>query len=59
MAEEATLKWSEKDAARIVRESYGAIVPGGGTGVADSSLKAHWKTSRCRTPAPTWSSPTA
>lgn len=40
MAEEATLKWSEKDAARIVRESYGAIVPGGGTGVADSLYTA-------------------
>ncbi len=35
MAEE-TLKWSDKEAARIVRETYGAVVPGGGTGVADS-----------------------
>lgn len=36
MAEEPTLKWSDQDAARIVRETYGAVVPGGGTGVADS-----------------------
>lgn len=30
------LKWSDAEAARIVRETYGAVVPGGGTGVADS-----------------------
>ncbi|MGH2373173.1 MAG: arsenite methyltransferase, partial [bacterium] len=30
------MKWSDQDAARIVRETYGAVVPGGGTGVADS-----------------------
>ncbi len=33
---EETLKWSDREAARIVRETYGAVVPGGGTGVADS-----------------------
>jgi arsenite methyltransferase len=35
MAEER-LKWTDQEAARIVRETYGAVVPGGGTGVADS-----------------------
>lgn len=40
MAEEATLRWSDQDAARIVRETYGAVVPGGGTGVADSLYTA-------------------
>ncbi len=30
-----TLRWSDADAARIVRKTYGAVVPGGGTGVAD------------------------
>ncbi len=33
---EETLKWSDQEAARIVRETYGAVVPGGGTGVAQS-----------------------
>ncbi len=40
MAEEAALKWSDQDAARIVRETYGAVTPGGGTGVADSLYTA-------------------
>ncbi len=35
-AVEPALRWSDQDAARIVRESYGAVTPGGGTGVADS-----------------------
>ncbi len=30
------LRWSDQEAARIVRETYGAVVPGGSTGVADS-----------------------
>ncbi len=33
---EQTLRWSDQEAARIVRETYGAVVPGGSTGVADS-----------------------
>lgn len=33
---EQTLPWSDQAAARIVRETYGAVVPGGSTGVADS-----------------------
>ncbi|MGQ0550428.1 MAG: methyltransferase domain-containing protein [Armatimonadota bacterium] len=40
MAEEVILKWSDQDAARIVRETYGAVVPGGGTGVADNLYTA-------------------
>lgn len=40
MADEQTtepiLRWSDEEAARIIRESYGAVVPGGTTGVADS-----------------------
>ncbi|MGQ0569397.1 MAG: methyltransferase domain-containing protein, partial [Armatimonadota bacterium] len=35
-----TLKWSDQEAARIVRESYGAVVPSGSTGVADSLYTA-------------------
>lgn len=35
MADEA-LKWSDEQAARIIRETYGAVTPGGGTGVAAS-----------------------
>ncbi len=33
---EAALRWSDQEAARIVRETYGAVVPGGSTGVAES-----------------------
>lgn len=33
---EAALPWSDSEAARIVRETYGAVVPGGSTGVAAS-----------------------
>jgi len=40
MTEEAPLKWTDEDAARIVREAYGTVVPGGGTGVADSVYTA-------------------
>lgn len=40
MTEDATLRWSDEDAARIVRETYGAVAPGGGTGVADSLYTA-------------------
>ncbi len=37
---EETLKWSDQEAARIIRETYGAVVPGGGTGVANSLYSA-------------------
>lgn len=33
---EPALHWSDSEAARIVRETYGAVVPGGSTGVAAS-----------------------
>jgi SAM-dependent methyltransferase len=35
MAEES-LKWTDEEAARIIRDSYGGVTPGGGTGVAES-----------------------
>jgi len=37
---EPALRWSDQEAARIIRESYGAVVPGGSTGVADSLYTA-------------------
>ena len=33
---EPVLRWSDQEAARLIRESYGAVTPGGSTGVADS-----------------------
>jgi SAM-dependent methyltransferase len=39
-ATQDALKWSDQEAARIVRETYGAVVPGGSTGVADSLYTA-------------------
>lgn len=39
-ATQDTLKWSDQEAARIVRETYGAVAPGGSTGVADSLYTA-------------------
>ncbi len=37
---DAALRWSDQEAARIIRESYGAVTPGGSTGVADSLYAA-------------------
>lgn len=37
---DSTLRWSDEEAARIIRESYGAVVPGGSTGVADNLYTA-------------------
>ncbi len=39
-ATQDSLRWSDQEAARIVRETYGAVVPGGTTGVADSLYTA-------------------
>lgn len=37
---DSALRWSDKEAARTIRESYGAVVPGGSTGVADNLYTA-------------------
>ncbi len=40
MSEASELRWSEEEAARIVRETYGAVVPEGSSAVAESLYDA-------------------